>query len=85
MDTFTVTATELKNNPSEIINRVHYEKQTAFIKRYGKIIARMTPEINDKPKESFNEIWDRYAGAIPGISDVKKFRTLNTHRFKLKI
>ena len=73
MNTFTVTATELKNNPSEIINRVHYEKKTAFIERYGKVIARMIPETKSKPKETLNEIWNRYAGSIPGIPDVKNF------------
>lgn len=82
MDTFTVTATQLKNTPADILNRVYYEKKIALVERHGKVIARVTPEINDKPKESFNEIWDRYAGTIPGIPNVRKFRTANTHRFK---
>ena len=83
MNTFTVTATEFKNNSADIINRVYYEKKTALIERHGKIMARLTPE--EPKKETFNEIWNRYAGSIPGIPDVKKFRTSNSHRFKLTI
>lgn len=74
MDTFTVSATDLKKCPADVLNRVYYEKKTALVERHGKIIARMIPEISDKPRESLNEIWKRYAGTMPDFPNVKKFR-----------
>ncbi len=74
MNTFTVTATELRNNASDILNRVYYEKKVALIERAGKVIVRIIPEDAKASKESFLEIWNRYAGTIPDFPDVKKYR-----------
>lgn len=79
MNTFTVTATELRKNAADILNRIYYEKKTALVERAGKVIIRMTPENADTPKESLLEIWNRYAGSIPDFPDVKKFRRNKRH------
>ncbi len=74
MNTFTVTATELRNNASDILNRVYYEKKIALVERSGKVIVRITPEDTKASRESFLEVWNRYAGTIPDFPDVKKYR-----------
>lgn len=43
MRTFTVTMTDLKNNTSDILNKVYYKGKIARITRHGKIIAYMEP------------------------------------------
>ncbi len=85
MNTFTVTATELKNNSADILNRVYYEKKTALIERHGKVIAMLNPKAITVPKETPAEVWKRYGGSMPDLSDVRKFRTSNSNRFKINI
>ncbi|MEK7141181.1 MAG: hypothetical protein AAB800_01395 [Patescibacteria group bacterium] len=79
MNTFTVTATDLRQNAADILNRVYYEKKIALVERAGKVIVRIHPEIIDTPKESFLGVWNRYAGSIPDFPDVKKFRRNKRH------
>lgn len=65
MNTFTVTATDLRKNAADILNRVYYEKKIALVERAGKVIVRMHPEtlsLNPIPLRSF--------GAIPDFPDV---------------
>ena len=85
MSTFTITATDFKNNFSDTLNRVYYEKKTGLIEKHGKVIIRIIPEASSTKKETPAEAWKRYAGSIPDLPDVRKFRTPDTHRFKLKI
>ena len=69
MNTFTVTATELRTNAADILNRVHYEKKTALVERGGKVIVRMSPE------EAFLRFGlKRSFGAIPDFPDVASDR-----------
>lgn len=79
MNTFTVTATDLRKNAADILNRVYYEKKIALVERAGKVIVRMHPDYPDKPKESLLDVWSRYAGSIPDFPDVKKFRRNKRH------
>lgn len=83
MNTFTVTATELKTNPSHIINRVMYEKKTAIVKRHGKTVLEMIPK-SDITSDTFNvhAALKKSFGSIPDFPDVTKFRTSNSRRFK---
>ncbi len=74
MNTFTVSATDLRKNAADILNRVFYEKKIALVERAGKVIVRINPEVSDVPKESFLDVWNRYAGSMPDFPDVKKFR-----------
>lgn len=85
MDTFTISATDAKQHFADLLNRVAYEKKTALIEKHGKVIVRMVPEKKTPPKKSLQEIWDSFGGSMPDLPDVRKFRTSNTHRFKLKI
>ncbi len=76
MDTFTVTATELKRNPADILNRVAYERKTALVERHGKIIAEISPAkaAIKKGTKDLQAIWDSFGGSMPDFPDVKKFR-----------
>ena len=68
MNTIRVSATELANKTSEILNKVRYEDVTAIVERHGVEIARLTPpatrEIN----------WSKSFGAIPDFPEVHKDR-----------
>ncbi|MDP1722193.1 MAG: hypothetical protein Q8L37_03210 [Candidatus Gottesmanbacteria bacterium] len=79
MNTFTVTATDLRKNAADILNRVYYEKKIALIERAGKVIVRMHPSNTDAPHESFLDVWNRSAGSMPDFPDVKKFRRDKRH------
>lgn len=78
MNTFTVTATELRKNAADILNRVYYEKKIALVERAGKIIVRMNPE-ETSPTPSLI----RSFGAIPDFPDVTKDRRSRKRLLKL--
>lgn len=69
----TISATELKNNVSEILNNVYFTGNETVIERYGKPIAKIVPA-NKKTKENISEVIDRYFGAMPDFPEVTKFR-----------
>lgn len=68
MNIIRVSATELANKTSEILNKVKYEGVTAIIERHGEEIARVTPPSTERKS------WDKYFGAIPDFPDVQKDR-----------
>lgn len=75
MNTTYIDATELKNNVSEILNSVYYEKKIAIVKRYGKTIAKIVPYSGDeKTKKNVSSLLDKYYGAIPDFPDVTSLR-----------
>lgn len=84
MNTFTVTATELKRNPADILNRVAYERKTALVERHGKIIAEISPTKTavKKNTKDLQAIWDSFGGSMPDFPDVKKARYFSQRRFK---
>ncbi len=65
-----VSASELKNNVSNILNDVYFNKKTAVIKRYGEIIAKIVPI--DKENKGIRSILDKYLGSLPDFPDVSK-------------
>jgi len=71
--TIVVSATELKNRVSEVLNEVTFKGNITVIERYGKPIAKIIP-VGQKPKESIAEIINRYYGAMPDFPDVTKLR-----------
>lgn len=71
--TTVISATELKNKVSEILNEVAFKGNVAVIKRYGKPIAKIVPA-DKNLQESITEVINRYFGAMPDFPDVTKFR-----------
>lgn len=77
MNTIRVSATELANKTSEILNKVRYEGVTAIVERHGEEIARVTPPSKISVEEYKNRL-DKYFGAIPDFPDVRKDRYFRT-------
>lgn len=70
----TFTATELKNNPSEILNLAVYGGYEILIERHGEEIAKVSPIKKITFKKNYRDIMAKYLGAIPDFPDVTKFR-----------
>lgn len=76
-----ISASELKNNVSDILNDVYFNKKTAVIKRYGEIIAKIVPV--DKENRDIQSILDKYFGALPDFTLVSKKRNFKKRSIKL--
>lgn len=80
-----ISATELKNRVSEVLNEVAFNGDVAVIERYGKPIAKIVP-IEDsakKGKEEIRKALDSTFGSLPDFPDVTKFRRSRKRSFKL--
>ena len=62
MNTYTISATELKKNTSEVLNRVFYEKITAIVKRHGKPYAKIVPPEHTHTGENLDKLLKKYYG-----------------------
>jgi prevent-host-death family protein len=85
-----VTATELKNNTSEIINRMYYGNEVIGLEKHGKEIGRIVPVNTDnkytrEQVDILKKALKKYAGSMPDldINEIKKARTLNTKDLNL--
>ncbi len=76
-----ISASELKNNVSNILNDVYFNKKTAVIKRYGTIIAKIVPV--DKENKDVRSILDKYFGALPDFPYISKERTFRKRNIGL--
>ena len=77
--TTVISATELKNRVSEVLNDVTFRGNVAIIKRYGKPIAKIVPTTN------LDQVLDRYFGALPDFPDVTKFRRSRKKKLTLDL
>ncbi len=76
-----ISATTLKNNVSNILNDVYFNKKTAIIKRYGEVIAKIVPI--DKVNTDTRSILDKYFGALPDFPDISKKRNFKKRSINL--
>lgn len=81
MNIFNVSASELKKNAANVLNDVYFEKKTAVISRYGRIIANIIPV--DKKSKDMRSVLDKYFGALPDFLDVVKERSFRKRDIKL--
>lgn len=81
MDIINVSASELKNNVANVLNDVYFDKKTAVISRYGKIIANIIPV--DKKNKGMRSILDKYFGALPDFTLVSKKRNFKKRSIRL--
>ena len=80
----TVSATELKNNVSGILNEVIFKGNVAVIERYGKPVAKIVPVEGEKrSREEIRKALDVTFGSLPDFPDVTKFRVSRKRSFKL--
>lgn len=75
----TISATELKNRVSEVLNEVAFKGNITVIERYGKPIARIVPA------ENLDKILNKYFGALPDFPDVTKFRRSRKKKLVLSL
>lgn len=76
-----ISASELKNNVSDILNDVYFNKKTAIIKRYGTIIAKIVPV--DKENKDVGSVLDKYFGVLPDFPDISKKRSFRKRSIRL--
>lgn len=83
--TTVISATELKNRVSEVLNEVTFMGNVAVIERYGKPIAKIIPvEDNVKRnKEEIRKALNTTFGSLPDFPDVTEFRRSRKSSFKL--
>lgn len=75
MHTRTITATELKNRVSEVLNTVYFTDSETIIEKYGKPIAKVVPfKEHKRSKENIRKALDVTFGSLPDFPDVTKFR-----------
>lgn len=71
MNKMTISASDLKRNISEVLNKVYFNKDIAVVERHGKPIAEITPiEASVGKKAPVTT----YFGALPELPEVRKER-----------
>ena len=73
--TTVISATELKNKVSEVLNEVAFRGNIAVVERYGKPIAKIVPvrEVT-RSKEEIKRVLDETFSSIPDFPDITKDR-----------
>ncbi len=83
--TTTISATELKNRVSEVLNEVVFKGNVAIIERYGRPIAKVVP-VEEKSlltREEVRKALRATFGSLPDFPDVTKFRRSRRKSFSL--
>ncbi len=84
--TTVISATELKNRVSEVLNTVYFKGTETVVEKYGKPIVKIIP-INDKAKKmskkDIKRVLDETFGILPNFPDVTKFRRSRRKTFSL--
>ncbi len=62
MNTSFISATDLKKNISDVLNRVYYEKKITIVKRHNEPIAKIVPLEKTEAKKDISAILDKYYG-----------------------
>lgn len=70
----TFTATELKNNPAEILNLAVYGGYEVMIGKYGKEVAKVVPVKRNLVGKNYKELIAEFYGSIPDFPDVTRNR-----------
>lgn len=86
MNTTTISATELKNRVSEVINRVHFGDEEVVVTKTGKPFVRISPfylREENKSKEYRKKLLDKYFGILPDFPDVTKMRIFRKRKISL--
>jgi len=82
MNTITVSATDFKNNFSDILGMVTYSKKKVTVSKHGRIVATLIPETKVEKKFDKNIATDaeieaklaEYYGAIPDMMSYEEIR-----------
>lgn len=83
MNTF-ISATDLKKNVSEILNKVRYGKKVAIIERFGKPVAKIVPfDDSTKTEKNLTDKIKNYFGVLPDFPEVASKRYFKRRRVSL--
>ncbi len=82
-----ISATELKNKISEVLNSVYFHGNVTVVERYGKPIAKVIPVERNKltSREDIRKVLDATFGALPDFPDVTKFRRSRKKKLTLDL
>lgn len=71
-----VSATELKNRVSDILNEVIFTGSETIIERHGRPVAKIIPlpRSNKRSMADIKKALDESFGSMPDFPDVTKFR-----------
>ena len=84
MNTTYVSASELKRNTAEILDKVHYGKNVTVVEKFGKAIAKIVPmEEKEKDISDVGEILKATFGSIPDFPVVTSKRYFRRRDIKL--
>ena len=76
-----ITATNLKNDTSNILNTVCYERKTANVTRHGRVVAKLVPITDENKELVLKKNLDKYYGAIMDLEIPK--RSISTRSVEL--
>lgn len=78
----TISATELKNKLSDVLNLVYYNETVTIVEKHGKPVAKIVPvdRPNKMSKKDIKKVLDETFGSIPDFPDVTKARTFHSRR-----
>lgn len=69
-----ISATELKNNVSEIIDNVRLHRTIAIVKKYGRPMVKIIPFEEEKNRIGEETLIAKTYGSLPDFPDVTKQR-----------
>lgn len=72
--TTVISATELKNKVSEVLNGVSFRGDVAVIERYGRPVAKIIPIDRELDLANLKKALDESFGSLPDFPDVTKDR-----------
>ena len=83
--TTVISATELKNKVSEVLNNVYFTGNETVIEKYGKPIVKIIPVKEVKrSREEIRKVLDATFGSIPDFPDVRGSRYFRKRKTAFK-
>lgn len=74
MSTHYISATELKKNISDVLNRVYYKGEETLVKRHNEVIAKIIPVAKEKNLPDKKVLLKKYFGIMPDFPDITGMR-----------
>lgn len=71
----TISATELKNKVSEVLNEIYFTGNETIVEKHGKPLVKIIPiRKRKRNKAEIKRVLDATFGSLPDFPDVTKFR-----------
>lgn len=78
-----ISATDLKKNISDVLNRTYYKGEETVIKRHNEAIAKIIPVVKEKSITDKKAILKKYFGIIPDFPDITRMRYLRKRKINI--